>query len=133
MDIKEIYRLNHMKHYWSYVGTLRNEKRFNLHDKIFFVVNGDEIAKGEIVGVELPPVDNPDYMYKIQIPEELIKERMSNYDFYNGENLDRITLRCDSIFNTIDEAKQSAIKQLDMLYNLQKEEIERYFKQWNEK
>jgi len=131
MNIKEIYRLNYMRNYWSYVGTLRNEKKFNLHDKVFFVVNGNEIAKGEIVGLELPPVDNPEYKYKIKLPEELIRQRMDNDDFYNGENFDKVTLICDRIFNTIEEAKESAIKQLDKLYNLQKEEIDRYFKQWH--
>jgi len=131
MNIKEIYRLNYMRNYWSYVGTLRNEKKFNLHDKVFFVVNGNEIAKGEIVGVELPPVDNPEYKYKIKLPEELIRRRMDNDDFYKGENFDKVTLICDSIFNTVEEAKESAIKQLDKLYKLQKEEIDRYFKQWD--
>ncbi len=131
MNIKEIYRLNYMRNYWSYVGTLRNEKKFNLHDKVFFVVNGNEIAKGEIVGVELPPVDNPEYKYKIKLPEELIRQRMDNDDFYKGENIDKVTLICDSIFNTVEEAKESAIKQLDKLYKLQKEEIDRYFKQWD--
>lgn len=131
MNIKEIYRLNYMRNYWSYVGTLRNQKKFNLHDKVFFVVNGNEIAKGEIVGVELPPVDNPEYKYKIKLPEELIRQRMDNDDFYNGENFDKVTLICDSIFNTIEEAKESAIKQLDKLYKLQKKEIDRYFKQWH--
>jgi len=131
MNIKEIYRLNYMRNYWSYVGTLRNEKKFNLHDKVFFVVNGNDIAKGEIVGVELPPVDNPDYKYKIKLPEELIRQRMDNDDFYKGENIDKVTLKCDSIFNTVEEAKESAIKQLDKLYKLQKEEIDIYFKQWD--
>jgi len=131
MNIKEIYRLNYMRNYWSYVGTLRNEKKFNLHDKVFFVVNGNELAKGEIVGVELPPVDNPDYKYKIKLPEELIRQRMDNDDFYKGENIDKVTLKCDSIFNTVEEAKESAIKQLDKLYKLQKEEIDIYFKQWD--
>ncbi len=131
MNIKEIYKLNYMRNYWSYVGTLRNEKKFNLHDKVFFVVNGNELAKGEIVGVELPPVDNPDYKYKIKLPEELIRQRMDNDHFYKGENIDKVTLKCDSIFNTVEEAKESAIKQLDKLYKLQKEEIDIYFKQWD--
>lgn len=130
MNIKEIYRLNYMRNYWSYVGTLRNEKKFNLHDKVFFVVNGNEIAKGEIVGVELPPVDNSEYKYKIKLPEELIRQRMDYDDFYKGENIDKVTLTCGSIFNTVKEAKESAIKQLDKLYKLQKEDIDRYFEQW---
>jgi hypothetical protein len=132
MYIKEIYRLNYMRNYWSYVGTLRNEKKFNLHDKVFFVVNKNEIAKGKIVGVELPPIDNAEYQYKIKLPEELVRLRMNDDDFYKGENIDKVTLICDSIFNTIEEAKESAIKQLDKLYKLQKEEIDRYFKQWEE-
>lgn len=129
--INEIYRLSFMKNYWSYVGLLRNEKKFNLNDQVFFVVNGNEIARGEIVGVELPPEQNPEYKYKIKLPEELIRQRMDRDEFYkDNPNFDRVTLICDNIFNTIEEAKESAIKQLDRMYELQKEEIERYFKRF---
>ena len=132
MIINEIYRLRFMQDSWSYVGLLRNEKVFNLHDKVFFTINGNEIAKGEIVGVELPPEQNPEYKYKIKLPEDLIRQRMGD-DFYKGKNFDKVTLICDNIFSTIEEAKESAIAQLEKLYKLQKEEIESYFNQWDKK
>ena len=128
--ITEIYRLNYMRHDWTYIGLLRNEKKFNLNDSIFFVVNGNEIARGKIVGVELPPVSNPEYRYKIKLPKKLIKEQMDDEDFYKGENFDKVTLICDHIFNNIEEAKDSAMQQLEKLYQLQKSEIENYFKKW---
>lgn len=130
MDIKEVYRINYMKDYFSYVGTLRNEKKFNIEDDVFFVINLNEIAKGKIVGVELPPVQNADYTYKIKLPEEIVRQRMDNDDFYKGDNFDKVTLKCDEIFSSVIEAKNSAKKQIDKMYKLQKEEIERYFSQF---
>lgn len=130
-QINEVYRLNYMKNYFSYVGTLRNQKKFNLNDNVFFVINGNEIARGEIVGVELPPVDNPDYTYKIKLPEDLIREKMESDDFYKGEGFDKVSLNCDRIFSTIDEAKESAKKNLEHMYELQSKEIERYFSQFS--
>jgi hypothetical protein len=54
-------------------------------------------------------------------------------EFYSDNpNFERITLTCDDIFNTIEEAENSAIQQLDRMYELQKDEIERYFKQFKE-
>jgi len=128
--INEIYRLCYMNNHWSYVGLLRNEKKFNLNDQVFFVVNGNEIARGEIVGVELPPEQNPEYRYKIRLPEKLIQQRLGDDFWKDKPDFDRITLDCEKIFNTIEEAKESAIKQLDRMYELQKEEIERYFKRF---
>ena len=94
---------------------------------VFFVINGNEIAKGEIVGIELPPTDNPSYKYKIKLPEELVRKRMKQDDFYQGKNFDKVTLECDEIFNSIGEAEESAKLHLERMYELQKKEIERYF------
>ena len=58
-----------MRNELSYVGTLRNAKRFNINDDIFYAL-GQEIIKGRIVGVELPPTQNPEYIYKVDLPEE---------------------------------------------------------------
>ena len=87
--INQIYRVSYMKDHFSYVGLLRNEKRFNLNDKVFFSINGNEIAFGRIVGVELPPANNPKYQYKIELPEELIKQRMG---FENGKQRDSVVV-----------------------------------------
>lgn len=131
MEFTQIYRLNFMRNRFSYVGTLRNQKQFNINDDVFFAygING-EIARGIIVGVELPPIDNPDYVYKIQLPEELVYNNVDKDDFYKGENFDKITLKCDRIFNSIEEAKVSATKHLQHMYESQKKEIESYFKRF---
>jgi hypothetical protein len=130
--INQIYRVPYMKDKFSYVGLLRNEKRFNINDKVFFSINGNEIAFGRIVGVELPPIDNPEYQYKIEIPEEIIRQRMEFKEFYEGKEIDKVVLDCESIFTTVQEAKESALKNLERMSQLQKEEIERYFGQFGE-
>lgn len=107
---------------WSYVGTLRNEKKFNLNNNVFFVINGNDIARGKIVGIELPPDENPEYIYKIRVPEQLV--------IHTGQEYKKMV--CDKIFNTLAEAKDSAIRQLENRYELQKKEINNYFKQWQD-
>jgi 4-hydroxyphenylpyruvate dioxygenase-like putative hemolysin len=128
--INQIYRVSYMKDKFSYVGLLRNEKKFNINDKVFFSINGNEIAFGRIVGVELLPADNPEYQYKIELPEELIRQRMKFKKFYEGREIDKITLNCESIFSTVQEAKESALKNLERMEKLQRQEIERYFGQF---
>lgn len=125
--IDQIYRVPFMRDKFAYVGLLRNEKRFELNDKVFFSINGNEIAFGRIVGVELPPVDNPEYLYKIELPEELIRQRMEHDEFYAGKEINKVTLKCDSIFSTVQEAKESALKNLERMEKLQRKEIESYF------
>jgi uncharacterized membrane protein len=116
-----------MRDQFSYIGTLRNQYKFDINDKVFFTVNNHDIYYGRIVGVELPPDENPEYRYKIALPEELIRERMDNKKFYAGEDIDKVVLTCKSIFTTTQQAKEAAIKNLDNTYELQKDEIERYF------
>ena len=133
-NINEIYRTNYLYGNWSYAGTLRNQKRFNIDDTVFFVYGENNIAKSRIIGVELPLENNADYIYKIQLPENLILENTKNRDdFYNNKNADILkanTLKCDRIFNTIEEAKESAIKQTNWMHELQLKEIESYFSQF---
>lgn len=128
--INQIYRVNHMRNEFSYVGLLRNQKRFNINDKVFFSINNHDIAFGRIVGVELPLDQNPEYKYKIELPEELIQQRMDSKDFYEGVDIDKVELNCEYIFATIEEAKQSALKNLERMHKLQKEEIDRYFNKY---
>lgn len=130
--ISEIYRVEYMRDRFSYVGLLRNEKRFNINDKVFFSIDNHDIAFGRIVGVELLPEQNPEYKYKIELPEDLIRQRMEQKDFYEGANVDKVVINCEQIFNTIAEAKESAIKNLDRMYKLQKEQIDRYFNKFSE-
>ena len=126
--IKDIYKVSFMKNKWAFVGTLRNEKKFNLHDTVF-IQYGEKIIRCKIVGVELPPKQNPDYIYKVEIPEEIISEEIL-YQVPSEDRLKRISLTCECIFSTVEEAKASARKNLDRMYELQDEEIERYFEQF---
>ena len=126
MNIKEVYRVNYMKDRWSYVGLLRNEKRFNIHDDVFISYE-EKIIKCTVVGVELPPEDNPEYIYKIKIPDDIIRIQMESDDFYSGKNFDKIEMICDRIFSSPEEAKKSAVENLERMYKLQKEEIDSHF------
>lgn len=133
-QITDIYKLNYMSGRFSYVGTLRNEKKFNLNDKVYFSYDGQRIAYGFICGIELPPVQNANYIYKIQVSDMLLRnvvdDKTRDFMYSNKEigKLENVTLKCDKIFTSIEEAKESAIKNLELLYKLEYEAIERYFK-----
>lgn len=134
-EIKEIYKGEYMRGHFTYAGTLRNEFKFNLDDDVFFVIRDNQIARGRVIGVEKTISDNPDYLYKITIPSEFLRQQMEKlgvgfHEFQDIKDFKGTTLKCDRIFKTIEEAKESAIKQTNHLYKLQKEEIERYFKQF---
>jgi len=125
MEINEIYKTTHMSEDFCYVGTLRNEKRFSLGQDIFFVYGKNQIAKSHIIGIELPPKQNADLIYKIKIPKRLIQE-----GFYS-EDIDKITLTCEYIFTNTIEAKQSALTNAKRMYELELNKIENYFNQFN--
>lgn len=129
MEIKDIYSINYMKDHFNYVGTLRNEKRFNIGDNVFFSI-GRDIFRGRIIGIELPPTNNPDYLYKIQIPIEIINKELYSLSNLVLPELKTIVLKCSDMFNTVQEAKESAIENLHRMAELQREEIENYFKQF---
>jgi len=126
MEITDIYKVNYLRDSFAYVGLLRNQKKFNINDNVWFSPSKyqGQIVRGIIKGVELPPDENPEYIYKIQIPEMIAKD--NNYDTAEFPNI-----ICDSIFSTIEEAKESAKKNCEIMYKLQNEEIERYFEKFN--
>lgn len=101
--------------YVTFSGTLRNQYRFDLLDEVYIQFSG-KMVKGMIRGVELPVRDNPDYIYKIQLPKETF-----------GYNDNPITLKCDQIFRNKEEAKASAIKHLEHLHKLNLDNIEKFF------
>lgn len=126
--IEDIYASNYMHNKFSYVGTLRNAKKFNIGDRVFFNYKDNKIFPGEIVGVERLPAENPEYVYKVQIPEKIVYEASDfSEDFFAHDTTKRYTLTCKSIFSSVAEAMASAEAQLELQYQLQKEEIERYF------
>lgn len=101
----------------TFAGTLRNEKKFDLFQKVFIKI-GDSMCQCKVVGVELPPKDNADYIYKIELPKDLI----------SNSEITIVSLICDHIFSTIDEAKESAMKELELKYQLNKDNIIDFFK-----
>ena len=103
----------------SFYGTLRNEKRFELLQKVFVVSEGT-LHECTIMGIELECGDNPNYIYKIEIPRELV-ERDDKGD------TTRISRTCGEIFSTVQEAKESALKLIDHYYELNKNNINQFF------
>jgi hypothetical protein len=120
------------KDWIQFAGTLRNEKRFELNQNIFIQSRG-AMYQCKIVGIELPPAENPEYKYLIELPKELIelKENESYIDI-DKNSKDRISLTCENIFSTIDDAKESALEALERKYKLNKENIERFFKTYEQ-
>jgi hypothetical protein len=109
----------------EFAGTLRNEKKFEMLQKVFILCD-ENMYQCRIIGIELPPADNPDYIYKIELPQELIEKREGESYIQYGEK-DRVSRTCEDIFNTIEEAKESALKKLDHYYELNKGNIEKFF------
>lgn len=136
--IKEIYKTSYMRGQFAYVGTLRNAKKFSINENIFYAY-GQRIIKGVICGVELPPDENPEYRYKVMLPEEIVRESVrkheDNPDWYSVdyEIPKTLILTCDRVFKSIQEARESAEKNLQNLYELEKKEIESYFNQFLKK
>lgn len=124
-----------MRGKFAYVGLLRNQKRFNINDNVFYAY-GQQIIKGIIVGVELPPDENPEYRYKVMLPEDIVRAAVmkfeENPDWYASdyEVPKTLTLICDNVFKSVEEARESAEKNLQNLFELEKKEIESYFNQF---
>ncbi|CAB4149086.1 hypothetical protein UFOVP523_42 [uncultured Caudovirales phage] len=113
----------------EFVGTLRNEKKFEMLQKVFILCD-ETMYQCRIIGIELTLSSNPEYIYKIELPQELIEKREGESYIQYGEK-DRVSKTCEDIFNTIKEAKESALKKLDLNYKLNKENITRFFENNN--
>lgn len=120
--IKDIHRIElesgHMKGGWGFGGTLRDERVFQIGD-ILFWCSYDTIYKVEIMGKERTIEENPQWLYKIKLPENLQEDEIKTME-----------MRCNHLFTSLADAEKLALNQLDHLYNLQKKDIERYFNQW---
>jgi hypothetical protein len=125
MTIDNIYTVKFQNSWDRYYGFLRNEKRFNLDDSVFIAYGNDKIFRGIVKGVEIEDALNPNIFYKIEIPKELV------YDFEGNEETS-LKLTCKYIFNSLDDAKESRIKQLNKMHKLELESIEKFFKQFEE-
>ena len=113
----------------EFAGTLRNEKKFQMLQKVFILCD-EAMYQCRIIGVELPPASNPEYIYKIELPQELIEKRDGESYIQYGEK-DRVSRTCEDIFSTIEEAEESAFKKLDSYYKLNKENITKFFERYS--
>ena len=60
----------------------------------------------------------PDFIYKLRLPEGILEKNT-------------IELDCKLIFNSIEEAKESALKQLETMTKIWHDDIDRFFNQPN--
>ena len=124
MTITNIYKTTFQNHYQKYLGLLRNEKRFIIGDLEYIVYGDHSIYQTTITRLNLSDVfEYPKFIYKIEIPKEMAIDEDNKY----------IEIICDTIFNSIEEAKQSRIKQAEKLYKLEVDKINQFFKQYENK
>jgi len=126
MEINNIYKVSFQNSWDRYYGFLRNENKFNIGDSVFIGYANESIFRGIVMGVELTDDENPTAIYKIQIPNGLV------YDF-DGNEETSLKLTCKYIFNSLEDAKESRIKQSNKLHELELENIERFFNQFEKK
>lgn len=126
MELNNIYKVAFQNSYDRYFGFLRNEKKFNIDDSVFVSYGNDSIFRGLIRGIELQDRLNPEIIYKIEIPKGLV------YDFLEDKDLNSLRMNCDHIFYSLEDAKESRIKQSNKLHKLELENIERFFNQFKE-
>ena len=108
--------------YKDFIGLLRDEKKFNLGDDVFIGWNKDKIFRSKIIGVEIVYNDgNPYTKYKVTVPKDV-------FTFYD----DHAELICDTIFSTVEEARQSRLKCIENKYKLEVENINKFFNQYEE-
>jgi hypothetical protein len=124
MNIDNIYKVSFQNSYDRYYGFLRNEKKFNIGDSVFVAYGDDSIFRGIVRGIELQDSLNPEIIYKIEIPKELV------YDFIEETNTTSLRMNCNHIFYSLEDAKQSRIRQSNKLHKLELENIERFFNQF---
>ena len=125
MTIDNIYQARFSRDYEVYLGTLRNQKKFSIGDNVFIGYGRDSIFRGLIRGVELEDDLNPNIYNKIQIPKGLLRD-------FEGNEETSLSLTCQYIFNSVEEAKQSRIDQLNKMHDLELESIERFFNQFKD-
>lgn len=103
-------------------------------------------------------LSNPSYIYEVQVPNwvvekelkeihDMYSENLSEIPFYkwklkrdikrqrdrfaNEDNIKYRNLKCDRIFTSIDEAKESVLKNLESVTSLNRDNLERYFKRFD--
>jgi hypothetical protein len=111
--LKEVY----WGSYQDYLGLLRDEKIFNLGDDVFIGWGKENVFKSKIIGIEIIYNDGNSYkLYKVTIPKDVF-----SFGFDNAE------LICDTIFYSLEEARQSRLKCIEKKYKLEVDNINRFF------
>lgn len=126
MTIDNIYKVVYQNSYDKYYGFLRNQKKFNLEDSVFVAYGNDKIFRGIVRGIELQDRLNPEIIYKIEIPSGLV------YDFIEEKETTSLRMNCDYVFSSLEDAKESRIKQINKLHKLELENVEKFFNQFKD-
>ena len=128
MTITNIYRQQYMKDTFEYRGTLRNEFKFDMFQYVLLEVGRNSertLIRVQIVGIESTVSDNPDFVYKVRIPNDVAQ----NYEY--RKDIEKGSFECSGLFTDYEDAKKRAKEHLDSAYKLQYKEIENFFKQFN--
>lgn len=113
---------------FQYMGVCRNGRKFDIGDNVFFSPSkyqGD-LYRGRIVGIEQTADMNPEYMYKITIPKSFFDTEQT----INGDGKNYSNINCESIFFSIEEAKEYAMKECEWKHKREVEGINSFFKQF---
>jgi len=105
-------------------------------------------------------LSNPTFIYKLEIPKWVVveeenkyyKSRIGSYNnikwykfllrfnvwkykkgLLNNKSASYKNLRCDKIFNNINEAKESVLRNHETITSLERDNIDRYFKNFDNK
>ena len=71
--------------------------------------------------VELELDQNPNYIYKLHIPKDAVND---------DSEVETMKITCSTIFSSLEDAKKSAIQNLQRMAKLQLSEINSFFKQF---
>jgi len=155
-EINDIYKINH-RNSADFRGTLRNERRFQYNQRVFIGSGYGENIKlypAIIKGVKDDKDDmNPNYIYDVQIPNWVVEEiktetsdlyskELAEIPFYNFRLRKQVkqyqkdfkedevkyrSLCCDRIFTSVEQAKESVLKNHEVMTKLNRENIDKYF------
>ena len=126
--IYSIFKHEYVKDKFSYIACLRNSKRFNINDNVYFSYDGYKLSYGKVVGIELMPNENPEYFYKLEIQDDLLNDTvLKDTPSCEVPDFRDKYIDCDNIFLTKEDAKKSALDNLENCIRLQRINIDNYF------
>ena len=159
-DINDIYKVPYRTGA-DFRGTLRNERKFDYNQKVFIGSGyGEDIQlyPAIIKGIKDDKDDmNPAFIYDVQVPNWVVREvetkrselqrvGLSEIPFYKfrfryrvkqyqksvlKEDVSYRSLKCDRIFTSIEQAKESVLKNHNIITELNRKNIDTYFKRFD--